>query len=34
MQDEALIQSDEVKDGFVVAAATGPDEAAIALEMR
>ena len=26
--------SDEVKHGFVVAAATGQDEAAIALEMR
>ena len=34
MQDEALMQSDEVKDGFVVAAATGQDEAVTPLEMR
>ena len=34
MSDEALMQSDEVKHGFVVAGATGQDEAAIALEMR
>ena len=34
MWNEALMWSDEVKHGFVVAAATGQDEAAIALEMR
>ena len=34
MSDEALMQSDEVKHGFVVAGATGQDEAAIALEMH
>ena len=34
MSDEGLIRSDEVEHGLVVAAATGQDEAAIALEMR
>ena len=34
MQNEALMWSDEVEHGLVVAAATGQDEAAIALEMR
>ena len=34
MSDEGLIRSDDVEHGFVVAAATGQDEAAIALEMR
>ena len=34
MQDEALMWSDEAVHGLVVAAATGQDEAAIALEMR
>ena len=30
----ALVWSDEVNHGFVVAAATGQDEAVVALEMR
>ena len=34
MYGKALMWSDEVKHGFVVAAATGQDEAAVALEMR
>ena len=34
MQDEALMWSDEAVHGLVVAAATGQDEAVIALEMR
>ena len=34
MADEGLIRPDEVEYGFMVAAATGQDEAAIALEMR
>ena len=34
MWDKALMRSDEVKHGFVVAAATGQDEAVVALEMR
>ena len=34
MQDEALMWSDEAVHGLVVAAATGQDEAAMALEMR
>ena len=34
MWGKALMWSDEVKQGFVVAAATGQNEAAIALEMR
>ena len=33
MSDEGLM-SDQVEYGFVVAAATGQDEAVIALEMR
>ena len=34
MWDKALMWSDEVKHGFVVAAATGQNEAAIAREMH
>ena len=34
MSDEGLMWLDQVKHGFVVAAATGQDEAVIALEMR
>ena len=34
MPDEGLIGSDEVEHAFVVAGATGQDEAVIALEMR
>ena len=34
MSDEGLMWSDQVKHGFVVAAATGQDEAVIALEIR
>ena len=34
VSDEGLMWSDEVKHGFVVAAATGQNEAAIAREMR
>ena len=34
MYDKRLMWSDEVKHGFVVAAATGQNEAAIAREMR
>ena len=34
MSDKGLMWSDEVGDQLVVAAATGQDEAAIALEMR
>ena len=34
MYDKRLVWSDEVKHGFVVAAATGQDEAVVALEMR
>ena len=34
MSDEGLMGSDEAVHGLVVAAATGHDEAAIALEMR
>ena len=34
MSDKGLMWSDQVEYGFVVAAATGQDEAVIALEMR
>ena len=34
MQDKALMWSDEAEHGSVVAAATGQDEAVVALEMR
>ena len=34
MRDEALMWLDEVENGLVVAAATGQDEAVVALEMR
>ena len=34
MSDEGLMWSDQVEYGFVVAAATGQDEAVIALEIR
>ena len=34
MSDEGLMWSDQVEYGFVVAAATGQDEAVIALEMH
>ena len=33
MSDEALMRSDEVKHGLMVAGSTGQDESAIALEM-
>ena len=34
MSDEGLMWSDQVEYGLVVAAATGQDEAAVALEIR
>ena len=34
MSDEGLMWSDQVGYGFVVAAATGQDEAVVALKMR